>query len=56
VLVERGLEQDDNAALRALVNDYVQHATLQDQVPMLARRQLSATSSTYHHQRADRSA
>jgi hypothetical protein len=36
VLVERGLEQDGNAALRALVNDYVQQATLHDQVPMLA--------------------
>ena len=36
VLVERGLEQDGNAALWALVNDYVQQATLHDQVPMLA--------------------
>ena len=37
VLVERGLEQDGNAALVSLVNDYVQQATLHDQVPMLAR-------------------
>jgi hypothetical protein len=36
VLVERGLEQDGNAALVSLVNDYVQQATLHDQVPMLA--------------------
>jgi hypothetical protein len=36
VLVERGLEQDGNAALVALINDYVQQATLHDQVPMLA--------------------
>lgn len=36
VLVERGLEQDGNAALRALVTDYVQQANLHDQVPMLA--------------------
>lgn len=36
VLVERGLEQDGNAALQALVNDYVLQATLHDQVPMLA--------------------
>ena len=35
-LVERGLEQDGNAALVSLVNDYVQQATLHDQVPMLA--------------------
>jgi hypothetical protein len=36
VLVERGLEQDGNAALVSLVNDYVHQATLHDQVPMLA--------------------
>jgi hypothetical protein len=36
VLIERGLEQDGNAALWALVNDYLQQATLYDQVPMLA--------------------
>lgn len=36
VLVERGLEQDGNAALLALINDYVHQATLHDQVPMLA--------------------
>jgi hypothetical protein len=36
VLVERGLEQDGNAALWALVDDYLQQATLYDQVPMLA--------------------
>jgi hypothetical protein len=36
VLVERGLEEDGNAAMWALVNDYVQQATLHDQVPMLA--------------------
>jgi len=36
VLVERGLEQDGNAALEALINDYVQQATLHDEVPMLA--------------------
>ena len=36
VLVERGLEQDGNAALWALVNDYLQQATIHDQVPMLA--------------------
>ena len=36
VLVERGLEQDGNAALWALVDDYLHQATLYDQVPMLA--------------------
>jgi hypothetical protein len=36
VLVERGLEQDGNAALISLINDYVHQATLHDQVPMLA--------------------
>jgi hypothetical protein len=36
VLVERGLEQDGNAALGALVNDYMEQAAVHDQVPMLA--------------------
>ena len=36
MLVERGLEQDGNAALVSLINDYIEQATLHDQVPMLA--------------------
>jgi hypothetical protein len=34
-LVERELEQDDNAALQALLADYLQQARVHDHVPML---------------------
>jgi hypothetical protein len=36
VLVERELELDGQAALRALVADYCQQTTVHDQVPMLS--------------------
>jgi hypothetical protein len=35
VLVERGLEEDGYAALRALVADYIREAQRHDQIPML---------------------
>jgi hypothetical protein len=35
VLVERGLEQDGYAALRALVADYIEQAERHDEIPML---------------------
>jgi hypothetical protein len=35
VLIERGLEQDGNDALRALVSDYVAQAVLHGQIPLL---------------------
>ena len=34
-LVERGLERDGNAALRALVDDYLEQSRIYDEVPML---------------------
>ena len=34
-LVERGLEQDGNAALEALIADYLSQATLHGVIPML---------------------
>jgi hypothetical protein len=35
VLVERGLEEDGNAAMQALVADYIRQAELHDEIPML---------------------
>lgn len=35
VLVERGLEEDGHAALRALVADYIREAQHHDEIPML---------------------
>ena len=35
VLVERGLEEDGNAALQALVADYIRQAERHDEIPML---------------------
>jgi hypothetical protein len=35
VLVERGLEEDGNAALQALVVDYIRQAEFHDEIPML---------------------
>jgi len=35
VLVERGLEEDGNAAPQALVADYIRQAELHDEIPML---------------------
>lgn len=48
-LVERGLEQDGNAALMALIADYVSQATLHGIIPIL-RCPLSGPEGSIHEE------
>lgn len=45
-LVERGLEQDGNAALQALISDYLQQSTNHAEIPMVSSR---AVDRYLHH-------
>lgn len=49
VLVERGLEEDGNAALQALVADYLRQGELHDEIPMLVS--LLARPAENRHER-----
>jgi len=49
-LVERGLEQDGNAALEALIADYLSQATLHGVIPML-RCPLKEPASSINEER-----